>query len=604
MQNISSVNPQILEPEPNGIDNTAGMPPTSDSRYWNIVRHNGVLFPDKYVPVPSNVKILYDGVPVSLDSSKLSPVYHISAEETAFLYAKALELDKRKSEEQSNYSRFTDRETVRNNFWNAWSPMVRNTIIKDFDKVDFTPFVDYIQQQSASKARNKEERGKLKEKIKNTRNPAEKARLEQQFQQLFLKSEQEEKDEKLIKKSIYGYAIMDGVKEPLAGYQIQPPQLFKGHAGNPNAGKIFGRMTPEQVTINVSRKFIPKCFNKGQPCEWGQIVENHTVQWLAQYKNPITNKLSSMTIKRANSKFVKSADRDKFDIARQLQKNIDSVRKQYTKDMNSGDLKTREIATAVYLLDKISIRPGTEKDEEKSADTKGLTTLEKRNLTFYQENLVEFDFLGKSSITFKKTVEVSEIAFVNLRAFCKGKQPEDYVFTHLTDKTLNEYLHTLLRTNGEKSLTSKVFRTWKASSLLQKELDKIPDEIKEPKSAFEEANQVVAIELNHKNMSVSDSAVLKLRKKIEDLEQKDANTSKQIASKNKSLATAKSKLKLLEENISLTTSKQNYIDPRIIISYAKRTEMPLEEVFTTADCTKFSWGMGTYSTWNFNRDIP
>jgi DNA topoisomerase-1 len=36
------------------------------SKKWDTLEHNGVVFPPEYVPLPKNVKLIYDGIPVTL----------------------------------------------------------------------------------------------------------------------------------------------------------------------------------------------------------------------------------------------------------------------------------------------------------------------------------------------------------------------------------------------------------------------------------------------------------------------------------------------------------------------------------------------------------
>ncbi len=588
---------------PEGVSKADGK-----NKYWNILRHNGVLFPADYVPLPSNIKINFRGKPHSLDNSTINSEFNMTAEEAAYLYSKFMELDLRNIKEKTKYDALTTNEDVRRRFFADWRQILAevNSPIKtfqDFEQVDFMPIVKYIENINAQKKSRLEEKSELKKRIREAKNDKDKEALQEKLAKDFTEYENKDKEALQEKKSIYGYAILDGEKLPVSGYQIQPPQIFKGHK-SPNTGRIYKRISPSEVDINVSRMFIPMCSNRGVRCNWGQVYEDNHVQWLARYKNPITKKYATMTIKRANSKFVKSNDKDKFNIARRLEKHIDSVRQIYLSDMKSSNYKTMELATAVYFLDKISIRPGTNKDENSS--TKGLTTLDVENLKFGKDNFITLDFLGKSSVKFEKTFKISSTAYGNLEKLCKGKSGDERIFKSINDTILNEYLHTLLKTSDdEKKLTSKVFRTWKASSVLQRHLDEISENDENPKASFDEANQAVAIELNHKTI-VEDKSIEKQREVVKKIEEElktlveRGGTSRQITGKKKTLATAKTKLTALEENIAVNTSKQNYMDPRIIVAYCKRTSLPIENIFSATDCEKFSWAMLAPSTWNFN----
>ena len=43
------------------------------------------------------------------------------------------------------------------------------------------------------------------------------------------------------------------------------------------------------------------------------------------------------------------------------------------------------------------------------------------------------------------------------------------------------------------------------------------------------------------------------------------------------------------KNISLGTSKNNYIDPRIIVSFTKKFDIPLEKILSKSWIKRFEW---------------
>ena len=45
------------------------------------------------------------------------------------------------------------------------------------------------------------------------------------------------------------------------------------------------------------------------------------------------------------------------------------------------------------------------------------------------------------------------------------------------------------------------------------------------------------------------------------------------------------------KNIALGTSKINYMDPRITISWCKNMEVPIEKIFPKTLRSKFAWAM-------------
>ena len=53
------------------------------------------------------------------------------------------------------------------------------------------------------------------------------------------------------------------------------------------------------------------------------------------------------------------------------------------------------------------------------------------------------------------------------------------------------------------------------------------------------------------------------------------------------------------KEIALGTSKLNYMDPRITVSWCKKYEVPIERVFTKSIRDKFPWAMYTGPDYKF-----
>ena len=159
-----------------------------------------------------------------------------------------------------------------------------------------------------------------------------------------------------------------------------------------------------------------------------------------------------------------------------------------------------------------------------------------------------------------------------------------------------------------KGLTAKVWRTYNASLLFQKEIDKIKeDQVSKINpnerlnyliAMFNQANTAVALLCNHqKNANSSlDNMLDKIddrlkelkKKKNQEQEKKNNDKVKNIEAKIKSLKLKKD-TKLKMKNVSLGTSKNNYIDPRIIFSFIKKFEIPPEKLFTKVLLKRFQW---------------
>jgi len=539
---------------------------------WKTLQHNGVYFPPLYESLPSNVKILYKGKPTKLDGKNTKNKFNISAEEAAVFFSQMIDRDERLKSNKKR-ARYSEDPVFIKNFWKDWKEILgKNSEIKNFKDVNFSPLVKYLYESSENKKKAKKATSKEEKVI--------------------------EKEQKEAIKKIYGYAIVDGIKIPM-DYAVEIPGLYQGHGNHPLRGAIKKRLEPSDITLNISKKNIPKCFIHGKPCKWGFIVEDPEVTWLASWKNPITGESTYKGLKRIESHFVCGEDIEKFNKARKLDQNIEKIRKKYKKDLNSSQQDVKQLATAVYLLDELAIRPGTEKDESKEAGTLGLTTLKCNNVKFEGSDKITIDFTGKSSIRFTKNFKVNSAVYKNLQTSCSGKK-NGKLFPKINATSLNGYLKTLLP-----GLTAKVFRTWKASSILQKQLEKnvpkMDDLDHEKKILYDKVNIEVALALNHKRMADSDVRVEKIENKIKELKQKKktVNTDKQKATVQKSIDLQEMKLIEAKENISLSTSKVNYLDPRITVSWCKKGDTPIEKIYNKTQLKKFVWAMSTDPKWKF-----
>ena len=119
---------------------------------------------------------------------------------------------------------------------------------------------------------------------------------------------------------------------------------------------------------------------------------------------------------------------------------------------------------------------------------------------------------------------------------------------------------------------------------------------------FNQANTTVALLCNHQKASTTniDEALKKidnLVKKLRDRKKKISN-SKQTKEKREKIKNIDAKLLTLKlkkdtkskmKNVSLGTSKTNYIDPRIIFSFIKKYNIPEEKLFNKQLITRFEW---------------
>lgn len=98
------------------------------------------------------------------------------------------------------------------------------------------------------------------------------------------------------------------------------------------------------------------------------------------------------------------------------------IRKTYEADWDSRSSDRRQMAVALYFIDKLALRAGHEKDEDE-ADTVGCCTLKCENVEVLEGNTIRFDFLGKDSIRYENEVDVDPRVFRAVREF-KARFPD------------------------------------------------------------------------------------------------------------------------------------------------------------------------------------
>nr|POE54113.1 dna topoisomerase 1 [Quercus suber] len=420
---------------------------------WTTLEHNGVVFPPEYEPLPKNVKMLYDGVPVSL---------HPEAEEIAFAFGAML-----------NSTHNVENLTFQKNFFADFKEMLDKTghakdkdgnkiKIAKFEKCDFKPIFNHVDaERTAKKALPAAEKKKLK---------AEKDAIEAPFM----------------------YCMWDGRKQKVGNFRVEPPGLFRGRGEHPKTGRWKKRVTPEQITINIGKDaMVPK---PPDGHKWKEVKHDQEGTWLVMWQENINNAYKYVML-AANSDIKGQSDHKKFEKARELKKHIDKIRKDYHRELKSKVMADRQRATAVYLIDQFALRAGNEKGEDE-ADTVGCCSLKFEHVTLRPPDTVIFDFLGKDSIRFYQEVKVDEQVFKNLKLFKKPPKTDgDEIFDRLTTSGLNKHL-----SNYMEGLTAKVFRTYNASWTMANLLRDMKSDgsILERVKDYNDANRKVAILCNHK----------------------------------------------------------------------------------------------------------
>ncbi|VUC28358.1 unnamed protein product [Clonostachys rosea] len=467
--------------------------PEDDSIKWQTLEHNGVLFAPEYEPLPKNIKMLYDGSPVTLS---------VEAEEVATFWVAMM---------TPGSAHHLENPKFRDNFFNDFSEYVKKygatdaqgkkVLIKDLDKCDFTKMAEWwTAKTEATKTKNlsKEEKEAAKAKKEALEAP-------------------------------YLHCMWDGRKQKVGNFRVEPPGLFRGRGEHPKTGRVKVRVLPEQITINIGKDAkIPEP-PKGH--KWKAIQHDQKATWLAMWQENINGAYKYVMLGAASD--VKGqSDYKKFEKARELKKHIDKIRKDYRKELKSEVMADRQRATAMYLIDQFALRAGNEKDTENEADTVGCCSLKFEHITLQPPDQVTFDFLGKDSIRYHETVHVDLQVFKNFKLFKKPPKTDgDDLFDRLNTSQLNKHLNSYMQ-----GLTAKVFRTYNASFTMAKLLNELGNDprsrgsVAEKVKLYNDCNRKVAILCNHKRTvgAGHDAQMQKLGDRIKGLRYQKWRTKKMI----------------------------------------------------------------------------
>lgn len=371
----------------------------------------------------------------------------------------------------------------------------------------------------------------------------------------------ERKAERDRLKAEFGTAIIDGNEVEIGAYLAEPPGILMGRGNHPLRGKWKARILPKDVILNLDQDAPVPSAPDGH--QWGKIVHDHDSMWVASWWDELSKKrkyvwlaeTSHLRQERDQEKYVKASKlesdvekvREKIRVGmnytdtrtrqslEQTEKKLHAAirgleakilaatqvgdkggRKKLEDELalkqkeseqlvkrreriHAAEMKTRQIAAVSYLIDRLAMRVGDEKDEDE-ADTVGASTLRVEHV-HVDKDKIEFDFLGKDSVQWQKIISLDDKEqdlARNLLELMQGKAPGDQIFDKIDSTHVNQFLSSIVP-----GLTAKVFRTYHATTTVRTYLRK-NGELKESSPIYEKeyvaklANLQAAIVCNHK----------------------------------------------------------------------------------------------------------
>ncbi|MDZ7723986.1 MAG: DNA topoisomerase I [candidate division KSB1 bacterium] len=419
------------------------------------LHHVGILVPEP--PEYQGLSIRVDGEKIKLDPRQ---------EEMAYAWAKKL-----------GTPYVEDRVFVKN-FIKDFSDCLGYDKPLSIDQIDFSEVIERVRREKEARdAMTKEEKKKLAAKRKEIREA--------------LKEE-------------YGHAEADGERIELANYMTEPSGIFMGRGKHPMRGRWKEGAKKKDVTLNLS----PDA-ESIDPDEWKEIIWQPESLWVARWQDKLSGKFKYIWL-HDSAPIKQEREAGKFDKAIELSARLQEIRSRIESALVDEHAKRRRIATACYLIDYLCLRVGDEKDPDE-ADTVGATTLRPEHITFHDDGLVEFRFLGKDSILWNKKLELPQVVRDNLQELVDharpsnssmrmGKSHPNYkkpqLFYDISSRNVNEFLSEIMT-----GLSAKVFRTLHATRVVKDTLVEADVKASDPQykkwEAANKANAEAAILCNH-----------------------------------------------------------------------------------------------------------
>jgi len=229
------------------------------------------------------------------------------------------------------------------------------------------------------------------------------------------------------------------------------------------------------------------------PGNWKKIIWQPESMWIARWKDKLSGKTKYVWFSDSSSPKQKK-DIEKYEKAKNLSKNLRKVQRHIQQNLKASDIRRRKTATVCFLIDRLKIRVGDEKDPDE-ADTVGASTLRSEHLEFHDDKRITLNFLGKDSIRHIQKVRLPKEVITNLREFASDTSSP--MFEGVDSRRVSEFLDEIVS-----DLSAKDFRTFYASEAVKKKLKNTIVEMTDPeylkKHIATLANLEAAIVCNHR----------------------------------------------------------------------------------------------------------
>lgn len=423
--------------------------------------------------------------------------------------------------------------------------------------------------------------------------------------------------------AMYGFASINGLLEKISNCKADLESIYEKTNLGELSGCIRQRILPEDVIVNSS----PPGPQPPMDRNWKNIIEDRNKSFLSCWEDKINIGTILYSYIDDNNVISNRLQDIKFDIAREFNIKYDEFRKFLINLLENDELKSEpeyKVLVAIWLL----LTQGFNIDTRESYETVGICGLRPSNVTihknsinqmkvmqyeleYYLKDIVHFCFPLKNGLWCNRYVEMIKPVCDALEYYRKQAKCESYryIFNSIDNNLINKFLQTIFNSNsniyidGKKiQITSKDIRCQLACRQMNmylsdacqnimlyiEQLNQLQVEKQEliklkAHLEFKKANINMAIFFNHycPSRKLTKKRQTKLNRSQQRYKQAQFNSgtyNRKRRIKIPDTPTMYEKLKsdLEQEKIdlkiskySLRTSIDNYIDPRIIVSWSE-----------------------------------
>src|SRR4030066_439171 len=153
----------------------------------------------------------------------------------------------------------------------------------------------------------------------------------------------------------FGYAVVDAKKLEIANWTVEPSCIFAGRGEHPKRGKWKQGPIEEDIILNLSPD------SPTPPGKWKGRIWEPEKMYIAKWEDKLTGKMKYVWF--SDSAFLnQKVEEEKFKKAEKLNREIPKIETHIMKNLQSEDLDKRKIATVSWLILKVNMRVGDEKD--------------------------------------------------------------------------------------------------------------------------------------------------------------------------------------------------------------------------------------------------